>query len=113
MGSLKNIDYKKGAFMKKYARFGGRTFPESCIFEKGAEIGNGTKIWHNTHVRETAQIGIDCMIGDNCFIAGYIGDRCKIQNGVQIFDGVTIENDVFIGPGNITTNISRPRAFID
>lgn len=79
---------------------------------KGAQIGDGTKIWRFTHIDSNAVIGNNCTIGQGCYVNGVIGDRCKIQNHVSVFSGVEIGNDVFIGPGVIFTNVSRPRAFL-
>ena len=78
-----------------------------------AEIGEGTKIWNNVQVREYAIIGKYCNIGKDCYIDNKvkIGDRCKIQNGVYVYWGVTIEDDVFIGPNVTFTNDKIPRAF--
>lgn len=88
---------------------------ESSFIGKGATIGNGTRIWHFSHISPGAIIGSDVTIGQNCFIAPnvIIGDRCKIQNNVSIYEGVTLGNDVFIGPSVVFTNVKIPRAFID
>lgn len=78
-----------------------------------SEIGSGTKIWQNVQLREGAKIGKNCNISKDCYIDTNvsIGDNCKIQNGVSIFWGVTIEDDVFIGPNASFTNDKIPRAF--
>lgn len=76
-------------------------------------IGKGTKVWHYSRVMPSAIIGKNCTIGQGCFIAGIIGDRCKIQNNAQIFDGVIIKDDVFIGPSTIFSNVRNPRSFIE
>jgi UDP-2-acetamido-3-amino-2,3-dideoxy-glucuronate N-acetyltransferase len=78
-------------------------------------IGAGTKIWQWTHISDGARIGQNCTIGQNVFIGKNvkIGDGCKIQNGANIFEGVLLENDVFIGPGVTFTNIKYPEAGID
>lgn len=81
--------------------------------DEWALIGTGTKVWHFCNITESAIIGKNCIIGQNCFIAGTIGDNCKIQNNVSIFKGVTLESDVFFGPGSMTTNVLYPRAFIE
>jgi acetyltransferase-like isoleucine patch superfamily enzyme len=69
-------------------------------------IGDGTKIWANAHIRSGAKIGKDCTIGEGVYIDAdvIIGDRCRIQNGAQIYKGVEMGNDVFIGPCVVTTN---------
>ena len=86
-----------------------RTHPTSWI-DPGAEIGSGSAIWHFCHVAHTAKIGANCVIGQGCYIAGIIGENCRIQNGAQIFEGVIIESDVFIGPNVVFTNVKRPVA---
>ena len=74
--------------------------------DEGATIGEGTKVWANTHICKGAKIGKDCTIGENVYIGNnvVIGDRCRIQNGALIYEGVTMGNDVFIAPGVVTTN---------
>ena len=84
---------------------------ETAIIDPGAQIGRGTKIWHFSHVIGGAIIGSHCTIGQNCFIAGQIGDRCKIQNNVSVYKGVVIQDDVFIGPSAVFTNVFLPRAY--
>ena len=88
---------------------------ESAIIDENVEIGKGTKIWHFSHILENASIGKNCIIGQNVFIGKNvkIGNGVKIQNNVCLFDGVEIEDDVFIGPSVVFTNILNPRAFID
>jgi len=81
----------------------------SAFIDKGAKIGAGTKIWHNTHVASSAVIGKNCSIGQNCYIAGSIGDNCKIQNNVNVYLGVEIGNWVFCGPSMTFTNDPNPR----
>ena len=86
---------------------------ETAIVDPGTAIGAGTKIWHWTHVMPCAVIGENCIIGQGCFVAGKIGDRCKIQNGVNLFKGVVLEDSVFIGPNVTFTNVKQPRANIE
>jgi acetyltransferase-like isoleucine patch superfamily enzyme len=78
-----------------------------------AIIGNGTKIWINSQIREHAHIGDNCIISKDTYIDEYviIGNRVKIQNGVSVYHGVTIEDDVFVGPNAAFTNDRVPRAF--
>ena len=85
---------------------------ETAIIENNVIIGEGTKIWHFSHIREYAQIGKNCIIGKYIEIGPVvkIGDRCKIQNHANIFEGSVLEDYVFIGPGVIITNVSNPRA---
>lgn len=78
-----------------------------------AVLGEGTKVWINVQIREETTIGVDCILGKDVYIAEFVkvGDRCKIQNGVSVFTGVTIEDDVFVGPDATFTNDMVPRAF--
>lgn len=87
-------------------------FPTANVSEN-AEIGVGTKIWQNVQVREGAVIGNNCNISKDVYIDFnvLIGNNCKIQNGVSIFHGVTIEDDVFVGPNATFTNDKVPRSF--
>ncbi|SCL32121.1 transferase hexapeptide (six repeat-containing protein) [Micromonospora pallida] len=80
--------------------------------EEGARIGDGTKVWHLAHVRSTAQIGGGCVIGRNVYVDSnvVIGDLCKVQNNVSVYQGVTLEDEVFVGPCAVFTNDFRPRA---
>ncbi len=84
---------------------------ETAIVEPGARVGEGTKIWHHTHVMSGAAIGAGAMLGKGVFVAGgaVVGDRVRVQNGVSLFDGVTLEEDVFVGPHAVFTNVKRPR----
>jgi acetyltransferase-like isoleucine patch superfamily enzyme len=84
---------------------------ESAYVEE-ADIGEGTNIWHFVHVRKGARIGSHCNIGKGVYIDTnvVIGDNCKLQNFATVYDGVTIGNDVFIGPHVCFTNDSYPRA---
>jgi UDP-2-acetamido-3-amino-2,3-dideoxy-glucuronate N-acetyltransferase len=86
----------------------------SAIVDSGATIGEGTRIWHWTHVSTGAVIGRNCSLGQNVYIGNTvtIGDTVKIQNNVSIYDGVTIECDVFCGPSCVFTNVINPRAAI-
>lgn len=87
----------------------------TAIIDTPEKIGEGTKIWHFTHVSENAVIGKNCILGQNVFIGKNvkIGDRVKIQNNVSVFEGVEVESDVFIGPSVVFTNVINPRAFIE
>jgi UDP-2-acetamido-3-amino-2,3-dideoxy-glucuronate N-acetyltransferase len=86
----------------------------SAIIDEPAHIGEGTKIWHFSHVMAGAQIGKNCNIGQNVFIASQvqIGDGVKIQNNVSLYDGLHIADEVFIGPSVVFTNVINPRAAI-
>ncbi len=85
---------------------------ESAYIDDGAQIGEGTKIWHFCHVMSRAVIGDNCSLGQNVFIADYvqIGNGVKIQNNVAVYEGVTLEDYVFCGPGMIFTNVKTPRS---
>jgi UDP-2-acetamido-3-amino-2,3-dideoxy-glucuronate N-acetyltransferase len=85
---------------------------ESSYADEGAEIGKGTKIWHFSHILSGAKIGEHCSIGQNASIAGgtIIGNRVKVQNNVSIYEGTVIEDDVFLGPSCVLTNVTNPRS---
>jgi UDP-2-acetamido-3-amino-2,3-dideoxy-glucuronate N-acetyltransferase len=85
---------------------------ESSFVDDGATIGEGTKIWHFCHVMPLARIGRNCILGQNVFVAAgvIIGDNVKIQNNVSIYTGVMIEDDVFLGPSVVFTNVINPRS---
>lgn len=85
---------------------------ESAYVEEGAIVGDGTKIWHFSHVMGEARIGERCSLGQNVFIANRvtIGNNVKIQNNVSVYEGVTIEDDVFCGPSMVFTNVRNPRS---
>jgi UDP-2-acetamido-3-amino-2,3-dideoxy-glucuronate N-acetyltransferase len=84
---------------------------ESAYVDAGAEIGDGTKIWHFSHIMGKAKIGDDCVLSQNVFVANnvVIGDRCKIQNNVSLYEGVILEDFVFCGPSMVFTNVKTPR----
>ncbi len=84
----------------------------TAIIEDGARIGEGTLVWHFSHVRSGAQIGKNCVIGKSVYVdAGVrVGDAVKIQNAVSIYNGVTLEDGVFVGPHVTFTNDKTPRA---
>ncbi|MEL7498532.1 MAG: acyltransferase [Planctomycetota bacterium] len=85
---------------------------ETAIVDEGATIGEGTKIWHFAHVFADAVIGQRCSFGQNTMVAGgvTIGNNVKVQNNVAIYAGTTIEDDVFLGPSCVLTNVSNPRS---
>lgn len=88
---------------------------ESAYIDDDVEIGDNTRIWHFSHIISGTQIGTGCTLGQNV-MAGpdvKIGDRCKIQNNVSVYKGVTIEDDVFVGPSAVFTNVNTPRADIN
>lgn len=87
----------------------------TALIDEGAHIGEGTKVWHFTHVMNGAAIGKECILGQNVFVASgvVLGDRCKVQNNVSLYTGVVCDEEVFIGPSVVFTNIKTPRAFIE
>jgi UDP-2-acetamido-3-amino-2,3-dideoxy-glucuronate N-acetyltransferase len=87
---------------------------ETSIVEEGCKIGDGTKIWHFSHIMPDVNIGGDCVIGQNVFIGRgvKIGDNTKIENNVSVFEGVTLEDGVFCGPSCVFTNVINPRGQI-
>ena len=82
----------------------------SSVVDEGAQIGKGTKIWHFCHIQGTARIGENCSLGQNVNVAGVVGNGCRIQNNVSVYDGVVLEDNVFCGPSCVFTNVLIPRA---
>lgn len=87
----------------------------SAIVDEGAQIGEGSRIWHWVHVCGGAKIGKGVSLGQNVFIGNkvVIGDNCKIQNNVSVYDNVTLEEGVFCGPSMVFTNVYNPRSLIE
>lgn len=87
---------------------------ESSYVDEPCEIGEGTKIWHFSHVMKDSKIGKRCILGQNVVISPgvVLGDNCKIQNNVSLYTGVTLEDDVFCGPSCVFTNVINPRSQI-
>jgi UDP-2-acetamido-3-amino-2,3-dideoxy-glucuronate N-acetyltransferase len=87
----------------------------TAIVDKGAVIGEGTRIWHFCHISEGAIIGSGSSFGQNCFVAPgvVVGSNVKVQNNVSIYSGTEIDDDVFLGPSCVLTNISNPRSQIN
>lgn len=88
---------------------------ESAIIDAGAQIGEGCRVWHFSHICSGAKIGKEVSLGQNTFVGNKvtIGNGCKIQNNVSIYDNVVLENDVFCGPSMVFTNVYNPRSFIE
>ncbi|MBV6274048.1 UDP-2-acetamido-3-amino-2,3-dideoxy-D-glucuronate N-acetyltransferase [Alcaligenaceae bacterium CGII-47] len=88
---------------------------ETAIVDDGAQIGEGSRIWHFVHVCAGARIGEGVSLGQNVFIGNkvVIGDHCKIQNNVSVYDNVTLEEGVFCGPSMVFTNVYNPRSLIE
>lgn len=87
----------------------------TAVIDPGASIGAGSKVWHFAHVCSGAEIGKDCILGQNTFIADGVrlGDHVKVQNNVSIYAGTIVEDDVFLGPSAVLTNVTNPRSQIN
>lgn len=87
----------------------------SAIVDDGAQIGDGSRVWHFVHVCGEARIGKSVSLGQNVFVGNrvVIGDCCKIQNNVSVYDNVTLEEGVFCGPSMVFTNVHNPRALVE
>lgn len=88
---------------------------ETAVIDQGCEIGKGTKIWHFSHVMPNCKIGENCNIGQNVVISPEVvlGNNVKVQNNVSIYTGVTCEDDVFLGPSMVFTNVINPRSAVN
>ena len=86
----------------------------TAVIDEGAEIGNGTRIWHFSHIMKDAKIGSNCNIGQNVVISSgvVLGNNVKVQNNVSLYTGVTCDDDVFLGPSCVFTNVINPRSAI-
>lgn len=87
---------------------------ESAVIDEGCEIGEGTRIWHFSHIMPGAVIGKGCNIGQNVVISSQVtlGNNCRVQNNVSVYTGVTCEQDVFLGPSMVFTNVINPRSAV-
>jgi UDP-2-acetamido-3-amino-2,3-dideoxy-glucuronate N-acetyltransferase len=90
------------------------TIHPSAIVDEGAQIGDGSRVWHFTHICAGACIGLGCSFGQNVFVGNdvHIGNNVKIQNNVSIYDAVYLEDDVFCGPSVVFTNVYNPRSAV-
>lgn len=88
---------------------------ESAYIDEGCLIGEGTKIWHFSHIMANCQLGRDCNIGQNVVVSPYVilGNNVKVQNNVSIYTGVRCDDDVFLGPSMVFTNVINPRSAIN
>ncbi|MDB4230865.1 acetyltransferase [Gammaproteobacteria bacterium] len=88
---------------------------QTAVIDDNVTIGDKTKVWHFSHILSKSMVGKNCSIGQNVVIGPevQIGNGCKIQNNVSIYKGVLIEDDVFLGPSCVFTNVINPRAFIE
>jgi len=87
---------------------------ETAIIDEGCQIGEGSKVWHFSHLMSESQLGAGCNIGQNVFIASKVelGKNCKVQNNVSLYEGVICGDDVFIGPSAVFTNVINPRSSV-
>lgn len=90
------------------------TIHPSAIVDEGAQIGDGSRVWHWVHISSGAKIGRDCSFGQNVYVGNrvVIGNNCKVQNNVSVYDNVTLEDDVFCGPSMVFTNVYNPRSTV-
>jgi UDP-2-acetamido-3-amino-2,3-dideoxy-glucuronate N-acetyltransferase len=87
----------------------------TAVIDEGCEIGTGTKIWHFSHIMSNCKIGMHCNIGQNVVISPEVilGNNVKVQNNVSIYTGVICEDDVFLGPSMVFTNVINPRSAVN
>jgi UDP-2-acetamido-3-amino-2,3-dideoxy-glucuronate N-acetyltransferase len=87
----------------------------TAVLDEGCQIGKGTKIWHFSHIMPNCKIGENCNIGQNVVISPEVvlGKNVKVQNNVSIYTGVTCEDDVFLGPSMVFTNVTNPRSAVN
>ena len=88
---------------------------ETAVIDDGAVIGEGTSIWHFCHIMPNARLGKKCNLGQNVFVASdvVLGNNVKIQNNISIYTGVVCEDDVFLGPSMVFTNVTNPRSGVN
>lgn len=88
---------------------------ETAVIDSGCKIGNGTKIWHFSHIMSGAKIGENCNIGQNVVISDgvVLGNNVKVQNNVSVYNGVICEDEVFLGPSCVFTNVINPRSAVN
>lgn len=87
---------------------------QTAVIDDGCEIGEGTRIWHFSHIMTGCRIGNNCNLGQNVVVGSNVvlGNNVRVQNNVSIYEGVTCEDDVFLGPGMVLTNVINPRSAI-
>mgnify|MGYP000700139163 FL=1 len=92
-----------------------RFIHETSVVDDGVELGSNISVWHFSHIMKGSTIGDNSIVGQNVMIGPNvkIGNRCKIQNNVSVYEGVEIEDDAFLGPSCVFTNVINPRAFIN
>ena len=87
----------------------------TAVIDQGCKIGTGTKIWHFCHLMTGCEVGENCILGQNVMIGSkvVIGNGVKIQNNVSVYEGVVLEDEVFVGPSAVFTNVINPRSAIE
>ncbi|MBK8952112.1 MAG: N-acetyltransferase [Chitinophagaceae bacterium] len=87
----------------------------TAVIDEGCRIGAGTKVWHFCHLMPGAVIGENCILGQNGFVANNVvlGNSVKVQNNVSLYEGVVCEDEVFIGPSKVFTNVTNPRSAVN
>ncbi|MBX3164388.1 MAG: N-acetyltransferase [Bacteroidetes bacterium] len=93
----------------------GQCVLSTAIIDEGCDIGEGTKIWHFSHIMSKAKLGENCNIGQNVVVSPdvVLGQNVKVQNNVSIYTGVTCDDDVFLGPSMVFTNVINPRSAVN
>ena len=88
---------------------------ETAVIDTGAQVGANSKVWHFCHLMGGSVIGKDCILGQNVFVASSVvlGNGCKIQNNVSLYEGVVCEEEVFLGPSCVFTNVKNPRSSVN
>ena len=101
--------------MTRSKQIDGVTIHESAYIDEPVSIGEGTKIWHFCHISQNTKIGENCIFGQNVFVANdvKIGNRVKVQNNVSIYTGCELEDEVFLGPSCVLTNVTNPRSQVN
>ena len=97
-------------FDSELSKYGNAFVHESAVIDEGAELGDGVKVWHFCHVMKNSRLGTGTSLGQNSFVASGVttGSNCKIQNNVSLYQGVTLGDDVFLGPSCVFTNDLEP-----
>ena len=88
---------------------------DTAVIDEGCEIGEGTKIWHFSHIMPNCKLGKNCNLGQNVVVSPNVilGENVKVQNNVSIYTGVICERDVFLGPSMVFTNVINPRSHVN
>jgi UDP-2-acetamido-3-amino-2,3-dideoxy-glucuronate N-acetyltransferase len=115
---IESLVHPTNVAQKKYFAVMAVTNPiihPTALVEPGAKIGEGTKVWHFCHLMPRSIVGDHCILGQNVFVdnEALIGNRVKVQNNVSVYNGVVIDDDAFIGPSVVFTNVINPRSFIE